>query len=53
VLPNFAGEQTVAIAQLNASILALLAILTGNGQMAGHFIATQIGHAGVADSATG
>jgi hypothetical protein len=47
VLFNFAGAQTVTIdAQFNASILAPFAILSGNGQMAGNFIAAQIGQTG-------
>jgi choice-of-anchor A domain-containing protein len=47
ILFNFAGAQTVAInAQFNASVLAPFAILTGNGQMGGNFIAAQIGQTG-------
>jgi choice-of-anchor A domain-containing protein len=47
ILFNFAGAQTVAIdAQFDASILAPFAVLTGNGQMGGNFIAAQIGQTG-------
>ena len=47
ILFNFAGAQTVAIdAQFDASVLAPFAVLTGNGQMGGNFIAAQIGQTG-------
>jgi choice-of-anchor A domain-containing protein len=47
ILFNFAGAQTVAIdAQFSASVLAPFAVLTGTGQMAGNFIAAQIGQTG-------
>ena len=47
ILFNFADAQSVTInGQFNASILAPFAILTGNSQMAGNFIAAQIGHTG-------
>ncbi len=47
ILFNFAGAQTVAIdAQFSASLLAPYAVLTGTGQMAGNFIAAQIGQTG-------
>lgn len=47
ILFNFAGAQTVAIdAQFSASVLAPFAVLSGNGQMAGNFIAAQIGQTG-------
>jgi len=47
ILFNFATAQTVTIdGQFNASILAPFAILSGNSQMAGNFIAAQIGHTG-------
>jgi choice-of-anchor A domain-containing protein len=47
ILFNFADAQTVAIdAQFDASILAPFAILTGNAQMGGTFIAAQIGQTG-------
>lgn len=47
ILFNFAGAQTVAIdAQFSASVLAPFAVLSGNGQMGGNFIAAQIGQTG-------
>jgi choice-of-anchor A domain-containing protein len=47
ILFNFAAAQSVTInGQFNASILAPFAILSGNSQMAGNFIAAQIGHTG-------
>lgn len=47
ILFNFPTAQTLAIdAQFSASILAPYAILTGNGQMGGNFIAAQIGQTG-------
>jgi choice-of-anchor A domain-containing protein len=47
ILFNFSEAQTVAIdAQFNASALAPYAVLTGNGQMSGNFIAAQIGQTG-------
>jgi choice-of-anchor A domain-containing protein len=47
ILFNFATAQTVTIdGQFNASILAPFAVLSGNSQMAGNFIAAQIGHTG-------
>jgi choice-of-anchor A domain-containing protein len=47
ILFNFATAQTVTIdGQFSASILAPFAILSGNSQMAGNFIAAQIGQTG-------
>ncbi len=47
ILFNFADAQSVTInGQFNASILAPFAILTGNAQMGGTFIAAQIGQTG-------
>ncbi|HTD97192.1 MAG TPA: choice-of-anchor A family protein [Edaphobacter sp.] len=47
ILFNFADAQSVAInGQFNASLLAPFAILTGNAQMGGNFIAAQIGQTG-------
>ena len=47
ILFNFAGAQTVAIdGQFDASVLAPFAVLTGDGQMGGNFIAAQIGQTG-------
>jgi len=47
ILFNFAGAQSVTInGQFNASILAPFAVLSGNSQMGGTFIAAQIGHTG-------
>ncbi|WP_263367640.1 choice-of-anchor A family protein [Edaphobacter bradus] len=47
ILFNFADAQTVTIdAQFTASILAPFAILTGDSQMGGTFIAAQIGQTG-------
>ncbi len=44
---NFADAQSVAIdAQFNASILAPFAVLSGNAQMGGTFIAAAIGQTG-------
>ncbi|MDE3104988.1 MAG: choice-of-anchor A family protein [Acidobacteriota bacterium] len=47
ILFNFASATNVAInAQFSASLLAPFAVLTGNGQMDGNFIAAQIGQTG-------
>lgn len=47
ILFNFPDAQTVAIdGQFDASILAPFAVLTGNSQMGGTFIAAQIGQTG-------
>jgi choice-of-anchor A domain-containing protein len=47
ILFNFASAQTVTIdGQFSASILAPFAVLSGNSQMAGNFIAAQIGQTG-------
>jgi choice-of-anchor A domain-containing protein len=47
ILFNFASAQTVTIdGQFSASILAPFAVLSGNSQMDGNFIAAQIGHTG-------
>ena len=47
ILFNFATAQTVTIdGQFSASILAPFAVLSGNSQMAGNFIAAQIGQTG-------
>ncbi len=47
ILFNFANAQTVTInSQFSASILAPFALLSGNAQMAGNFIAAQIGQTG-------
>ncbi len=47
ILFNFADAQTVAIdGQFNASLLAPFAVLTGNAQMGGNFIAAAIGQTG-------
>jgi choice-of-anchor A domain-containing protein len=47
ILFNFADANTVHInGQLNASVLAPYAILSGNAQMSGNFIAAQIGQTG-------
>jgi choice-of-anchor A domain-containing protein len=47
ILFNFADAQTVTIdGQFDASILAPFAILSGNSQMGGTFIAAQIGQTG-------
>jgi len=47
ILFNFADAQTVTInGQFNASLLAPFAVLTGNAQMGGNFIAAAIGQTG-------
>lgn len=47
ILFNFSEAQTLAIdAQFSASALAPYAVLTGNGQMSGNFIAAQVGQTG-------